>query len=685
MSNKPNKNSSKGNEPFSKMVRGNSFYLILLIVGLSLLGWQFVAKQFMKEVTVSPSVLMEDIQSGNAKEVKVVVGSLMANVSWLREGESKPSVTKIPFFLVGDYFTTEVVKELGDQFDYQTEPPSFSEVFGGIISLLLLVGFIFFILFFFRNMQQAGGGAGGALSFGKSRAKKFESSQNLVTFADIAGQNEAKYELQEVVDFLKHPFRYHEIGARIPRGVLLVGMPGTGKTLMARAVAGEAGVSFYHMSGSDFVEMFVGVGASRVRDLFEEGRKNAPCIIFIDELDAVGRTRGAGYGGGHDEREQTLNQMLVEMDGFDKNDNVIVLAATNRPDVLDPALLRPGRFDRQVVVDMPDVQERTAILEIHSKKIKLSSEVDLVTIAKATPGSSGADLANLVNEAALHAARDNRKKVGMIDFEEARDKILMGLAQSSRLIEEKEKWATAYHEAGHALLHYFLKNIDPLHKVTIIPRGRAAGVTFSLPEKDHHIPNKSELLDKIKLCMGGYVAEEIFYGETTAGTQQDIKQATKIARKMVREWGMSDLGFVSYGEEDEPIFIGREITQVKEYSEETSQKIDSEINKIITLCMKEVRTILRKEKSSLQKLAAELVAKETLDDAQIRELLNFPEVDKTTTIVKRKRGESVSSSKKEESKKMIAETDLVKKEGSATKKRKKTSVDKPQEESKETK
>lgn len=636
MSDKPDKNSPKRNDSFLEFPKGRIPFIILLVLGLSILGWQFVGKQFMKEMSVSPSVLLEDIKTDNAKEVKVVVGSLMANVSWLRNGETKPSMTKIPFFLVGEYFTPEVVEKLGDQFDYQTEPPSFAEMFGGIFSFLMLIGFIIFIVFFFKNIQQAGGGAGGALNFGKSRAKKFESKQNPITFADIAGQNEAKYELQEVVDFLKHPSRYHEIGARIPRGVLLVGMPGTGKTLMARAVAGEAGVSFFHMSGSDFVEMFVGVGASRVRDLFEEGRKNAPCIIFIDELDAVGRTRGAGYGGGHDEREQTLNQMLVEMDGFEKTDNVIVLAATNRPDVLDPALLRPGRFDRQVVVDMPDVQERIAILEIHTKKIKISSEVNLETIAKATPGSSGADLANLVNEAALHAARENRKKVLMIDFEEARDKLLMGLAQSSRIVEEKEKWATAYHEAGHALLHYFLKNIDPLHKVTIIPRGRAAGVTFSLPEKDHHIPNKSELLDQIKLCMGGYVAEEIFYGETTAGTQQDIKQATKIARKMVREWGMSALGFVSYGEEDEPIFIGREITQVKEYSEQTSQKIDSEINKIITLCMKEVQTILRKEKASLQKLAAELVDKETLDDAQIRELLNFPEVDKKTTIVKRK-------------------------------------------------
>jgi cell division protease FtsH len=474
----------------------------------------------------------------------------------------------------------------------------------------------------FRQIQ---GGGNKAFSFGKSRAKRYLDSGKKVTFDDVAGQMEAKYELQEIVEFLKNPAKFTKIGAKIPTGVLLVGMPGTGKTLLAKAIAGEANVSFFHMSGSDFVEMFVGVGASRVRDLFEQGRKNAPCILFIDELDAVGRTRGAGYGGGHDEREQTLNQMLVEMDGFDTKDGVIILAATNRPDVLDPALLRPGRFDRQVVVDMPDIKEREAILKIHASKIPLDPKVDLKRLARATPGTSGADLANLVNEAALFAARQSSEIVCMSDFEEARDKVLLGIARKSRVISDEEKEMTAYHEAGHALLHYYLENADPLHKVTVIPHGRALGLSLSLPEKDTYSRNKGWLTDRICIAMGGYCAEKIIYNETSTGTQNDIQQATTIARKMVCEWGMSDkLGPVAFGQEDEPIFIGKEIAQHKDYSEETAKNIDLEIEDIMKRCLKETETILTDHIDQLHLLSKTLVEKETLDDEEVRELLGFP-------------------------------------------------------------
>ncbi|MFP4362937.1 MAG: ATP-dependent zinc metalloprotease FtsH, partial [Spirochaetia bacterium] len=484
-----------------------------------------------------------------------------------------------------------------------------------------MIGFLF-IWFMFRQVQ---GGGNKAFSFGKSKAKKYLEPKKKITFDDVAGQLEAKYELQEVVEFLKSPEKFTRMGAKIPTGVLLVGMPGTGKTLLARAVAGEADVSFFHMSGSDFVEMFVGVGASRVRDLFDQGRKNAPCILFIDELDAVGRTRGAGYGGGHDEREQTLNQMLVEMDGFDTKDGVIILAATNRPDVLDPALLRPGRFDRQVTVDMPDVKEREAILNLHASKIPMGKEVNIERIARATPGTSGADIANLVNEAALFAARKDKKHVEMIDFEEARDKLFMGVARKSRVISAKEKKMTAIHEAGHALLHYYLENADPLHKVTVIPRGRAAGVTFSLPEEDSFSKGKNWIMDRIKIAYGGFAAEKIVYDETSTGTKNDIVQATEMARKMVCEWGMSEsLGPVAYGKEDEPIFIGREIAQHQEYSEDTAKNIDKEVQKILRACLQEVVDIITQKQDQLELLADNLVKNETLDDVEIRKLLGLP-------------------------------------------------------------
>lgn len=483
-----------------------------------------------------------------------------------------------------------------------------------------VLGFVF-IWFMFRQVQ---GGGNRAFSFGKSRAKKYLDTDKKIRFKDVAGQEEAKYELKEVVEFLKHPDKFTSIGAKIPKGVLLVGLPGTGKTLLAKAIAGEADVPFFHMSGSDFVEMFVGVGASRVRDLFEQGRKNAPCILFIDELDAVGRTRGAGYGGGHDEREQTLNQMLVEMDGFDTKEGVILLAATNRPDVLDPALLRPGRFDRQIVVDMPDSREREKILELHCHPLPLAANVELKRIARATPGSSGADLANLVNEAALFAARNSRKKVEMIDFEEARDKILMGIARRSRVIPPEVKKMTAYHEAGHALLHYYLRNADPLHKVTIVPHGKFLGVALSLPEADTYSRSKGWLKDRIVITMGGYAAEDIIFNESTTGAQNDIEQATDIARRMVCEWGMSAiLGPIAYGQKEEPIFLGKEIARHKDYSEETAKKIDNEVKAIVDGGLKRACSLLNEHKDKFELLAKTLLDRETLDDDDIRKLLGF--------------------------------------------------------------
>jgi cell division protease FtsH len=503
-----------------------------------------------------------------------------------------------------------------------------------ILSLVIqLVPWIIFVVFMVMLFKQSAGN-GQLMSFGKSHAKQYSDKEIKVKFKDVAGQKEAKYELQEVVEFLKNPKKFEAIGAKIPKGVLLVGPPGTGKTLLAKAVAGEAGVSFFHTSGSDFVEMFVGMGAARVRDLFDQGRKHAPCILFIDEIDAVGRSRGSGLGGGHDEREQTLNQILVEMDGFDTTSGVIVIAATNRADVLDPALLRPGRFDRQVAISLPDIQEREDILKIHAAKVKLADDVNLSIIARATSGASGADLANLVNEAALYATRANRQSVTLKDFEEARDKMVLGVARKSHVMTADDKKLTAYHESGHALLFYYLEDIDPLYKVTIIPHGNAGGVTMGLPETDQSYVKKSTLMSHIKMAMGGYIAEKMLNGQTSTGPSSDIKQATDIARRMVTEFGMSNLGFISLGSEGEPLFLGREIAQHKDFSEETAKKIDAEVNAILDECMKDATRILEEHRDQLDKLANELIVKETLDDNEVRALLGFEQIGPKNSDIK---------------------------------------------------
>lgn len=495
------------------------------------------------------------------------------------------------------------------------ESPWYMTVLISWFPIILLIGVW---LFFMRQMQ----GGGKAMSFGKSKARLIDADRgNKVTFADVAGITEAKAELEEVIDFLRDPRKFSRLGGKIPKGVLLVGSPGTGKTLLARAIAGEAGVPFLSISGSDFVEMFVGVGASRVRDLFEQGKKNAPCIIFVDEIDAVGRHRGAGLGGGHDEREQTLNQLLVEMDGFESNDGVIMVAATNRPDVLDPALLRPGRFDRQVIVPLPDVKGREEILKVHAKKIPISEDVDFEVIARGTPGFSGADIANLVNESALFAAREDRDSVTMADFEYAKDKVMMGAERRTMVISDVEKRSTAYHESGHTLVARFLPGSDPIHKVTIIPRGRALGLTQLLPIDEKHVYGKEYLLNNITILLGGRGADEVVNNSPTTGAGNDIERATTIARKMVCEWGMSPLGPLSYGKKEEQLFLGKELMTHKDYSEATAQRIDQEVERIVTECYERAKGIIIDNLTLLHLLAEKLLEKETLSATEIDELL----------------------------------------------------------------
>lgn len=515
-------------------------------------------------------------------------------------------------------------RELGIQYTFEKDSTEWLNIIIGFLPWILIIVIWIIIM---RRMQGQGGGTRGIFSFGKSKAKLITPSNKRVTFKDVAGADEAKLELQEIIEFLKEPSKFQKLGGKIPRGVLLLGPPGTGKTLLARAVAGEAGVPFFSISGADFVEMFVGVGASRVRDLFDQGKRHAPCIIFIDEIDAVGRHRGAGLGGGHDEREQTLNQLLVEMDGFEQNSGVIIIAATNRPDVLDPALLRPGRFDRQVVVDRPDVKGREGILKVHTRNIPLGNDVDLEVLAKGTPGLAGAELANLVNEAALLAARKNKKKVEMSDFEEAKDKVMMGMERKSMIISEEEKKTTAYHEIGHVLVAKKLPEADPVHKVTIIPRGRALGVTSYLPIDEKHTYSKEYLEAMITYALGGRAAEKLIFNHYTTGAGNDIEKATNIARKMVCEWGMSErLGPLSYGAKEEEIFLGREIQRHKDYSEKTAQEIDDEVRTIIRNAEQRAENILKENIDLLHRLSKELLEREILDGEEIDAIIKGQEL-----------------------------------------------------------
>jgi cell division protease FtsH len=524
----------------------------------------------------------------------------------------------------------EIVKETGKpRVQKVQEESSSSYIWPMLITWAPLLFIIAIWIFMLRQMQSGGNKA---LSFGKSRAKLLNNQQKRVTFKDVAGVEEAKEELQEIIEFLKEPQKFQKLGGRIPKGVLMMGPPGTGKTLLARAIAGEANVPFFSISGSDFVEMFVGVGASRVRDLFEQGKKNAPCIIFIDEIDAVGRHRGAGLGGGHDEREQTLNQLLVEMDGFESNDGVILIASTNRPDVLDPALLRPGRFDRRVVVSRPDVRGREGILKVHTRKIPLGEDVDISVIARGTPGFTGADLANLVNEAALNAARYNKKLVAMGDFELAKDKVLMGAERKSMVISNEEKRVTAYHEAGHTLVGLKVPNADPVHKVTIIPRGMALGVTQQLPEGDRHNYSQEYLLGQIAILMGGRIAEETFLGGITTGASNDIERATELARAMVCEYGMSEMGPLTFGKKEEQIFLGREIAQHRDFSEDTAIKIDDQVKKIVTSQYERAKAIIEENRDTMIRLAECLLERESLDGVEIRRIVAGLPLDENPSV-----------------------------------------------------
>ncbi|NQZ54890.1 MAG: ATP-dependent metallopeptidase FtsH/Yme1/Tma family protein [Candidatus Nitrosopelagicus sp.] len=530
---------------------------------------------------------------------------------------------KIPVNI--DFQKEELIKLLKDN-DLQYTPKYVSNAFGSLIIAILPIILILLILYFFFRQQMKMAGRG-AMSFGKSKAKMLNMDTKKVTFKDVAGVTEAKEEVSELVDFLKDPKKFQRLGGQIPKGILMIGAPGTGKTLLARAIAGEADVPFFSISGSDFVEMFVGVGASRVRDMFEQGKKHAPCLIFIDEIDAVGRHRGHGLGGGHDEREQTLNALLVEMDGFETQEGVIIIAATNRPDVLDPALLRPGRFDRQVTVSLPDVRGRHAILEVHAKKVKMSEGVDLEIIARGTPGYSGAELANVINEAALMAARKGLKAITLDELEEARDKVRWGKERRSLALSEKEKENTAYHEAGHAIINELLEHTDPLHKVTIIPRGPALGVTMFLPEEDKYTQRKFEMLDHLVVAMGGRVAEEIVFGDVTNGAGGDIKMATDIAKKMVCQWGMSDdLGMVEYGDHHEHTFLARDMTSSRSYSEDTAQKIDNEVKRFIDTAYNKARELLLSHREELDLIASALLEFETLDANHIKDLMSDGEM-----------------------------------------------------------
>jgi len=590
------------------------FWISIVFLGVML--WRLVSAntQTPREDTPSYSEFMARVDEGDVKEVTMYLSPNSYEVQGEYAKQNKKFRVTVP-----KENAPEITKALRDKSVQlsvkEVRSSDWVLILLNALPLLLLAGFVFFLM----RQMQAGGNK--ALSFGKSRARLLSAQQKKATFKDVAGSDEAKEELQEIIEFLKDPQKFQKLGGRIPKGVLLVGPPGTGKTLLARAIAGEANVPFFSISGSDFVEMFVGVGASRVRDLFEQGKKNAPCIIFIDEIDAVGRHRGAGLGGGHDEREQTLNALLVEMDGFESNEGVILIAATNRPDVLDPALLRPGRFDRRVVVARPDVKGREEILRVHTRKVPLSDDVEMSIIARGTPGFSGADLANLVNEAALWAARQNRKFVTMADFEMSKDKVLMGVERKSMILSDEEKKNTAYHEAGHALVAAMTPGADPVHKVTIIPRGMALGLTMQLPEADKHTYTKEFLEGTLAVLMGGRTAEEIFLGHITTGAGNDIERATDIARNMVCEWGMSNMGPLAYGKKEEAIFLGREIAQHRDFSEDTALHIDKEVKRIVGEAYDKAHSLLSNNRDLLDRIATALLEREVLDANEVKMLM----------------------------------------------------------------
>ena len=579
--------------------------------------WQVVVKTTggTQEKSISLTQLLNDADQGKIAEVTVNGAEVTGKY---RDDAKNVFKTTIPGNYPDMYKT---LRDHGVNINIKDQSPNqWLSLLISIAPFALLLGLWFFLL---RQMQSGGNKA---MSFGKSRARLLSMQQKKITFKDVAGVDEAKEELKEIIEFLREAQKFQRLGGRIPKGVLLVGPPGTGKTLLARAVAGEANVPFFSISGSDFVEMFVGVGASRVRDLFEQGKKNAPCIIFIDEIDAVGRHRGAGLGGGHDEREQTLNQLLVEMDGFEANDGVILVAATNRPDVLDPALLRPGRFDRRVIVDRPDIRGREEVLKVHSKKVPMAEDVNLNILARGTPGFSGADLANMVNEAALTAARFNRKSVHMYDFEVAKDKVMMGAERKSMLLTDEEKRVTAYHEAGHTLVSALREHSDPLHKVTIIPRGMALGVTVYLPEEDQHTVTKDYLETRMATLMGGRCAEEIFLKQMTTGAGNDIERATELARKMVCEFGMSKMGPMTYGKKEQEIFLGREIAQHRDFSDDTAKQIDAEVRSFVDAGYKSAYTILESNQDIMHRMSKALLERETLDAAEIKLIIEGKEL-----------------------------------------------------------
>lgn len=593
----------------NKFFKNVLFYLLIIMVII----WMFdlYGEKDSKPADISYTSFMQHVQQDEIKQVTIVDNVISGK---LKDGKEFSTVAPNDSKLVEKL----EAKKVDIKAELPPQPPWWMSILSSILPMLIIVGLWFML------MNQGGAGGGKVMNFGKSRARRYDEEKLKITFKDVAGAEEAKQELEEVVEFLKHPQKYNDLGAKIPKGVLLYGPPGTGKTLLAKAVAGEAGVPFFSISGSDFVEMFVGVGASRVRDLFDQAKKSAPCIVFIDEIDAVGRQRGAGLGGGHDEREQTLNQLLVEMDGFSANEGIIMIAATNRPDILDPALLRPGRFDRQIVVDRPDIKGRTEILKVHVKGKPIGQDVNLDVIAQRTPGFTGADLSNLVNEAALLTARKDKKAINMPEMEEAAERVIMGPERKSRVISDKEKRLTAYHEGGHTIVGMLLEHTDPVHKVTIIPRGRAGGYTLSLPKEDKYYATRSEMLDELKVLLGGRVAEALVLKEISSGASNDLQRATQLARQMICEYGMSEnIGPVTFGHRQDQVFLGRDIARDKDYSEEVAAEIDKEVRSFMEDAYAATEKLLSDNIDKLHVIAKALMEKETLEEEEINQLVKY--------------------------------------------------------------